>query len=176
MEAYALFHSQHQLVANLLDKAEWKFFLTSILENSANYKCIYEICNNLLGRSKDSPLPNGIPNKDLAVSFNNYFIEKIAKICSDLAGKHQQLPPYIELLAPLGTHNLSNFQLLTLPELQKVVLSTPNKNCALNPIPTTLLKQILPSVVALIADIINISLRDGMVLEFFKRALVKPLL
>ena len=57
IEALALFHSQHWFVANLLNKAEWKFFLTSITENSANYKCIYEICNNLLGRSKDTPLP-----------------------------------------------------------------------------------------------------------------------
>ena len=43
-------------------------------------------------------------------------------------------------------------------------------------IPTRLLKQILPSIVALIADIINTSLRDGIVPESFKRALVKPLL
>ena len=128
MEALALFHSQCKLVANLLAKAEQKFFLTSIIENSANYKHIYEICNNLIGRSKDSPLPPGIPSKDLAVSFNNYFIEKSAKICSDLTGKHQQLPPYIEILAPPGTHNLRNFQPITLPELQKIVLSTPNKN------------------------------------------------
>ena len=61
------FHCQCQLISNLLDKAEQKFFLTSITENSSNYKCIYEICNHLLGRSKDSPLPPGIPNKDLVV-------------------------------------------------------------------------------------------------------------
>ena len=163
-------------MANLLDKAEWKFFLSSIIENSANYICIYEICNNLLGRSKDTPLPPGIPNKDLAISFNNYFIEKIAKICSDLIEKHLHLPPYIETQAPLGTHNLSNFQPVTLPELQKLIHSTSNKNCVLDPIPTALLKQILPSIVALISDIINTSLRDGIVPEFFKRALVKPLL
>ena len=163
-------------MANLLDKAEQKFFLTSIIENSANYKCIYEICNNLLGRSKNTPLPPGILNKDLAVSFNNYFIEKIAKICSDLIEKCLHLPPYIETQAPLGTHNLSNFQPITLPDLQKLIHSTPNKNCALGPIPTALLKQILPSIVALISDIINTSLRDGIVLESFKRALVKHLL
>ena len=51
-----------------------------------------------------------------------------------------------------------------------------NKNCELDPILTRLLKQILPSIVTLIADIINTSLRDGIVLESFKRALVKPLL
>ena len=163
-------------MANLLDKAEQKFFLTSIIENSANYKCIYEICNNLLGRSKNTPLPPGIPNKDLAVSFNNYFIEKIAKIHSDLIEKCLHLPPYIETQAPLGTQDLSNFQPITLPELQKLIHSTSNKNCAQDPIPTALLKQILPSIAALISAIINTSLRDGIVPESFKRALVKPLL
>ena len=123
-----------------------------------------------------SPLPPGISSKDIAVNFNNYFIEKIAKICSDLIRKHQQLPPYIEIPAPPGTQNLSNFQPITLPELQKIILSTPNKNCKLDPILTGLLKQILPSIVALIADIINTSLSDGIVPESFKRALVKPLL
>ena len=93
MEALTLFHCQCQLMSNLLDKAEQKFFLASITENSSNYKCIYEICNHLLGRSKDSPLPFGISDKDLAVRFNNYFIEKIANICTDLIGKHQLLPP-----------------------------------------------------------------------------------
>ena len=163
-------------MVNLLDKAEWKFFLTSIIENSGSYKCIYEICNNLLGRSKDTPLPPGIPSKDLAVSFNNYFIEKIAKIHSDLIKKCLHLPPYIETQAPLGTHNLSNFQPITLPELQKLIHSTSNKNCALGPIPTALLKQILPSIAVLISDIINTSFRDGIVPESFKKALVKPLL
>ena len=91
VEAFTLFHHQHQPVSNLLDKAEWEFFLTSITENSLNYKWIYDICNHLLGRTKDSPLPPGITNKDLTNKFNKYFIEKTVKICTDLIGKHQQL-------------------------------------------------------------------------------------
>ena len=162
--------------SNFLDKAEWKFFLTSITENSSNYKHIYEICNHLLGRSKDSPLPPGIPNKDLAVRFNNYFIQKIANIHTDLIEKHQHLPPYPERPAPPGTQDLSDFQPVTLPKPQKIIQSTPNKNCDLDPIPTSLLKQILPSIIALIADIINSSLRVGIFPESFKRALVRPLL
>ena len=121
-------------------------------------------------------MPPGISNKDLAVRFNHYFIEKLTKICTDLIGKCQHLPPYVEILASPGTQNSSNFQPVTLPKLQKIILSTPNKNCELDPIPTSLLKQILPSIVALIADIINTSLRDGIFPESFKRALVKPLL
>ena len=46
----------------------------------------------------------------------------------------------------------------------------------LEPIPTSLLKQILPSTIEVIADIINISLRDGIFPESLKEALVKLLL
>ena len=142
-------------------KAQQKFFLTTITDNPSDYKCIYEICNHLLVRSKDSLLPPGISNKDLAVRFNNYFIQKIANICTDLTEKHQHLPPYVERSAPPGTQDLSDFQPVTLPKLHKIIQSTPNKNCDLDPVPTSLLKQILPSIIPLIADIINSSLRVG---------------
>ena len=176
MEALTLFHCQCWLMWNLLDKAQQKFFCSSITENSLDYKHIYEICNHLLGRSKDSPLPPGIPNKDLAVRFNNYFIQKIANIHTDLIQNRQHLPLYVERPAPPGTQDLSDFQPVTLPKLQKIIWSTPNKNCDLDLVPTSLLKQILPSVIALIADIINSSLRVGIFPESFKRALARPLL
>ena len=79
-----------------------------------------------------------------------------------------QLPPEIQ--------KLSEFQPITLSKLEEVILSTPNKNCELDPIPTSLLKQILPSIVTIIADIINISLRDGIFPETLRKALVRPLL
>ena len=168
--AFALFQGQCRLISNLLDKAQQKFFLTSITENHSDYKCIYNICNHLLGRSKDSPLPPGISNNDLAVRFNNYFIQKIANICTDLIDKSQYLPPYIETSAPPGIQHLSNFQPVTLPKLHKIIQSTPNKNCNLDPVPTSLLKQILPSIIPLIADIINSSLRVGI----FPQSLKEP--
>ena len=71
--AFALFQGQCQLISNLLDKAQWKFFLTSITDNPSDYKHIYDICNYPLDRSKDSLLPPGISKNDLAVRFNNYF-------------------------------------------------------------------------------------------------------
>ena len=159
-EAYTLFCQQCRLMSNLLDKAERDFFWTSITENSSNYKRIYEICNHLLGRTKDSPMPPGVTNKDLACRFNNFFIDKITKICNDLIGKQQHLPLYVKTPAPLNTSKLCRFQPITLSNLQKLIRSTPNKSCDLDPIPTNLLKQILPSIVTTIADIINTSLKD----------------
>ena len=175
-EAYTLFCQQCQLVSNLLDKAKRDFFHTSITENSLNYKWIYEICNHLLGRTKDSPMPPGVTNKDLAYRFNNFFIDKITKIHNDLIWKQQHLPLYVETPAPLNTNKLCRFQPITLSNLQQIIWSTPNKSCDLNPIPTSLLKQILPSIVTTIANIINTSLKDGSFPESFKRDLVRPLL
>ena len=125
---------------------------------------------------KIHPLPPGIPNKDLAVRFNNYFIQEIANIHTDLIQNCQHLPLYAERPAPPGTQDLSDFQPVTLPKLQKIIRSTPNKNYDLDTVPTSLLKQILPSVIALIAEIINSSLKVGIFPESFKRALVRPLL
>ena len=55
VDAFTLFHHQCWLASNLLDKAEWEFFLTSITENSSNYKYIHDKYNHLLGRTKESP-------------------------------------------------------------------------------------------------------------------------
>ena len=121
-------------------------------------------------------MPLGVTNKDLAYRFNNFFIDKITKIHNDLIGRQQHLPLYVETPAPLNTNKLCRFQPITLSNLQKIIQSTPNKSCDLNPIPTSLLKQILPSIVTTIANIINTSLKDGSFPESLKRALVRPLL
>ena len=163
-------------MSNLLNKAERDFFCISITENSSNYKQIYEICNHLLGRTKNSPMPLVSPTKTLPTDSITSSLVRLLKIRNDLIGKQQHLPPSVEILAPPNTKNFCKFQTITLSNLQKIIQSTPNKNCDLDPIPTSLLKQILPSIVSTIADIINTSLWDGIFPETFKIALVRPLL
>ena len=161
VDAFTAFHCQHQLVSNLLDKAEHEFFFTSITENSSNYKHIYDVHNCLLGRTKESSLPPGYTNQELAHRVNNYFIDKIAKVSTNLTEKHHHLPPYGEIPVAPEIEQFSEFQPITLSKLERMILSTLSKSCELHPIPTSLLKQILPSTIEIIADIINISLRDG---------------
>ena len=100
----------------------------------------------------------------------------MVKICTNLIEKHQHLPSYAEIPAPPEIQQFSKFQPITLSKLKKMILSTQSKSCKINLIPTSLLKQILPSTVEIIADIINISLRDRVFPESLKKALVKPLL
>ena len=74
-EKYEQFHKQWRTVSNLMDLAECKFFLNKIIENKSNYKEVYNVCNQLLGRNKDLPLPPNCTNKELADRFNTFFID-----------------------------------------------------------------------------------------------------
>ena len=57
-----------------------------------------------------------------------------------------------------------------------MILAVPNKSCELDPILTDLLKHVLPCVLELITDIVNLFLDNGMFLDTLKMALFKPLL
>ena len=82
----------------------------------------------------------------------------------------------MEIPAALEIQQFSEFQSIILSKLQRMILSTPSKSCELYPIPARLLKQILPSTIEIIADIINISLMDGIFPMSLKETVVKLLL
>ena len=68
------------------------------------------------------------------------------------------------------------FQPLLQEEVEKIINTSPSKRCDLDPIPTILLKQTLPSVITILTEIINKSLTSGLFPDRLKVALVRPLL
>ena len=82
----------------------------------------------------------------------------------------------MEIPATPEIQQFCKFQPITLSKFERMILLTSSKSCPLDPIPTSLLKQILPSTIEITADIINISLWDRIFPESFKEALVKPLI
>ena len=71
---------------------------------------------------------------------------------------------------------LTCYRELTVNEVVKLIMRAPTKRCESDPIPTSLLKQIIHEVGAHIADIINISITSGCFPSSLKGALVKLLL
>ena len=53
-------------------------------------------------------------------------------------------------------------------------MSASNSSCALDPIPTWLLKQCIPELLPIITAILNTSLRTGSVPALFKYAIIRP--
>ena len=76
---YHQFYTQHCMVSNMLSLAKKDFYKATLNENKHNYKKILGICNTLLGRSQELPLPTCNSNKELANDFNTFFTDKIQK-------------------------------------------------------------------------------------------------
>jgi hypothetical protein len=66
--------------------------------------------------------------------------------------------------------------LVTEQEVSKIILNSSNTFCDLDPIPTSLLKQCLPTLLSTLTNIINLSLETGVFPDQFKACSVIPLL
>ena len=112
-------------------------------------------------------------NEELAKHFNNFFISKINKIRDNLTANQVQLP---QLLA---SHEnavpcMNTFRMLSEDDVSTMVRKSPTKSCEADPIPTVLLKEILPVIIPLLRAVVNKSLQTGTFLVDLKVALVRP--
>ena len=87
------FYRLRHLTTNILDQAEKNYFCKLVHDNHTKTKKIFAMCNNLLGRSQDHPLPLGSTDKELAKCFSKYFNSNIDNIRDTLIAKQGQLLP-----------------------------------------------------------------------------------
>ena len=73
-------------------------------------------------------------------------------------------------------HHLSEFDPVSEEELLKIIQSSKNATCELDPLPTELLKNTLPVHLSSLIKLFNLSLSSGVVPASFKHAIVKPLI
>ena len=95
-DKYHDFYSQHRLVLNLLFSAEKKYYLNIFHEHRRNTKQVFKVCDSLLGKGKDSVLPPGFTNQELANNFNDFFTMKITNIRSKLIEQKSRVISYTD--------------------------------------------------------------------------------
>ena len=167
------FYRAQRTTTNILNQAEKNYFCKLVEDNHTNTKKIFAICDKLLGRNQDLPLPPGFMNEELAECFNNFFVSKIIKITDNLTANQVQLPPLLvshENVVPC----MNSFRVLSEDEVSTIVRKSPTKSCEVDPIPAALLKEILPDIVPLLRAIVNKSLQTGTFPDDLKVALVRP--
>ena len=71
---------------------------------------------------------------------------------------------------------LCQFTPMTESEVKTIRMSMKKKSCEIDPIPTHIFKQLLPSVIPIVTKIVNLSLRKGEFCHIWKVAVVRPLL
>ena len=168
-EAFLKFYHMRCTVFNLIDAAEHSYYNNVVAKKRATLKNLFSICNNLLGRNQDLPLPLGYSYEELANCFDNFFI---TKICDALVVNHDTDLQLTYLNIPANPPILSSYSVLTEKELCNIVKCTPSKSCGVDPIPNMLLKEILPTVSSVLANIVNLSMQTGIFQDSLKEAWV----
>ena len=162
-------------MTNLLNESEHIYYKNTLHEAKSNSKKIFTICNSLLGWNTSLPLPPGHSDSELADRFNIFFTSKISKIRTELKDLRIGPPEAPDLNDHMPT-SMDCFQPQLQEEVEKIIITSPSKSCDLDPIPAILLKEILPSVITILTEIINKSLTSGIFPDRLKVALVRPLL
>ena len=104
-----------------------------------------------------------------ADEFADFFQTKIDKIRRATSGV---MPPVIE---PRQIPTISGFKPVSAEEISKIIGASPSKHCLqLDPVPTWLIKQLLPDLAETIAKMCNMSLEEGIFPNSLKSTIVRP--
>ncbi|KAJ7986671.1 hypothetical protein DPEC_G00342300 [Dallia pectoralis] len=158
-------------------------YLSNLIDtNKNNPKFLFDTIAKL---TKKQCLTNEVGLHFSCDEFMNYFDEKIINIRKEIANctlnclSSQKLcctesPQSCPDLVSMAT--LESFLPVSLETFTKLINSSKSTNCQLDPIPTKLLKELLPVIGPSMLNIINCSLSSGSVPTSLKIAEIKPLL
>ena len=167
------YSKQCHLCNRQMAKAKSEYFTNMVSSNSENSRQLWSCINKILHRRAAPSLPKHNSLCSLCDLFSGYFKDKITRIQSSfpvhMLNKVEVQPPPISSL-------LSSFTPATAEEVRQIIMSSPNKFCDLDPMPTVLLKACIDTLLGTITNIVNVSLRTGIFPDDFKQAHVNPLL
>jgi len=174
----AAFKSQKNKTTYLMNKARREFYTDLVKkDNSSDQKKLFRVTKTLLNMRSETELPIHNDKKSLANDMGAYFVKKISDIRTELDHIHpirQDQPP---MPGPPEVHaNFHQFEILSTEAVKKIILKSPTKSCALDPVPTSVLKDCLDELIQPLTTMINMSLQTGYFPTVWKDALVIPIL
>ena len=116
-------------------------------------------------------MPDSTDLPSLCASFSTFFVDKIEKIRLKFRTDNRK-PEFIP--PPEIKCHLTCFEPATSEEVRKLILTSPTKTCALDPIPTSLLKSCVDVLLTPITNIVN--LKSGVFPDTLKMSHITPLL
>ena len=148
-------------------RSVWKTTLSKKIEECSNdTKKLYSLVNGLMGRTSENPMLKGESDDQLVENFVGFFMEKIKKIRDSLHDYDVYKPCFSE------SNKFSEFVPLSEQEVAAIIGKMASKSCEIDPIPTTLLKKVLPSVIGPITAIVNCSITQGIFAQHWKMAII----
>ena len=138
----------------------------------ADDRRLFKIVDELIGKGCNAPStgPSGIPAAQVPDKFGQFFADKVENFRSRFG-----LRRFVDDVSFSGCE-FSEFQPVTEERVRKVVMESATKSCALDLIPTSLLKRCLDVFLPFITKLVNFSFRTGFIPESLKHAILTPLL
>ena len=165
-------HREHCIAATMLANQKKKLYVNRMIENAnGNPRVLYQQVNRALDRKQGKMLPEISESiEELAKSFNEFFVDKIARIRSGI--------PLCSLPAMQqsnGIQGFNEFEPATIEELEGIIKDTGIKTSPNDLLPQQLYKENIDILMPVILNLVNLSLSTGNV-EGVKLADIIPLL
>ena len=166
LEALSAWRAQRRLFYKLLHRKRSEFWSDVVESDQSNPRCLWRSFNELLGRERAS----SAVSID-ATQLHRHFENKVAAVRAATEGF--DLPSFS--LAPDGCA-FQTFSPITPYDVAAVIRALPDKQCALDPLPTKHLKDNVELLSPFLCSLFNMSLTRGIFQSSFKTSFIIPLL
>ena len=165
------YQNQRDRVNLLIDTNKTEFYTSSLA--NADKKDVFKTVNSLLNKNRRI-LPQSDSPQLLANDFATFFKDKVDKIRNGLDEKATN--EINEQSTNLCSNMFSEFEHVSEVDVQKLVKGFASKSCALDTLPTWLLKDNLDILLPALTSIINASLSSGIFPNSLGQAIISPIL
>jgi hypothetical protein len=161
-----------------IELARSHFINDALDKASGKPKVIWSVLNRSLARHRKSMLPDTDDMIKLSNDFNTFFLEKSTKLHAAIHSSGVTSMPSTnnkQASHSPADKSLTAFHGVDTKCVERLILKSSRKSCALDPIPTWLIIKCLPSISPVITCMINSALMNGLP-DLFKESRVAPLL
>ena len=160
----------------LMENARRVYYADFFSDNNTDQRRLFKAANMLLGRSGNAVYPPHSDSFTLANDFGRCFIKKITDIRTKLDSYDSAASLRDDDEPSVAGPLFRTFEPVAPDYVRKLIVNSPNKSCASDPVPTTIVKDCGDVLLPVVTTMINLSLKDGFFPDKWKEALVKPIL
>jgi hypothetical protein len=128
-------------------------------KNSHDQRKLFKAVNSLLSSAKTLPLPDNCNPEAVASDIGNYFVQKVNDINKQLDNEEEDSAVKAQDISDTSDIpvSLTNFDELSIDDVQAIIGRVAKETCPLDPMPTSLVVQSLDELLPTIMSMLNLS-------------------
>ena len=168
------FHQKRNLTTSLMNHESREYYSEFINQNSHDKRKLFTYAKELLGMHQQDLLPPNSTSGTLSQDFADFFTMKVVNIRPKIDSVHpQSSTPFLDPVESTP-YLLTKFSELSDQDINSMIMSTSNKTCEADPIPSKLIKSCTHILAPVLKKPINLSLLTGHFCSLWKRAIIRP--